>query len=244
MRLTGTSFYDPARQPDGGPEFERLIPEAISLLRGESDIPGLESDEVRDRLISGFRLEDKKNALFGSLSGGEKRRVGIVMALVNDPGIVFLDEPTKGLDPWARKDVWNEIKSLKARGKTVFLTTHYMEEAYRLADRICIIHKGRVIAEGSPEEMIREYGGDSTLVVRECSAEALGRLAREMPESRIEGNSLLAKVPGSDGMRGIERAISIMGSDDHACKEIYVKRPTLDDVFINLTGEELTSGGQ
>jgi len=197
-----------------------------------------------DRLIAGFRLEDRKNALFGSLSGGEKRRVGIVMALVNDPDVVYLDEPTKGLDPWARRDVWKEIRSLKARGKTVFITTHYMDEAYQHADRVCVLNRGKVVAEGSPEEVTRKYGGDNTLIIRECSAEALGRLAREMPESRIEGSNMLARVPEGDGTASIEKAVSILRAGNHMCKEVFIRRPTLDDVFINLTGERIIEGGQ
>jgi ABC-2 type transport system ATP-binding protein len=224
-----------------------------------------------DRLIGDFGLADKRDARFGSLSGGQKRRVGIVLALVNDPDIVFLDEPTTGLDPWARKDVWKEIRSLKARGKTVLLTTHYMDEAYQLADRVCILHRGRIVAEGPPEEVVRRYGGDSMLVIRECSAEArvcssdvlecsaevlecssdvlecsaevLGRLAQEIPDSRIEGSSILAKVPDSDGMASIAKAIAVMRTVGCACKEIYIRKPTLDDVFLNVTGESLTEGG-
>ena len=96
-----------------------------------------------DGLIEMFDLKDKRNVLFKNLSGGLKQRVGIAIALVNDPEIVFLDEPTTGLDPRARRDVWEAVKELKRRGKTVFLTTHYMDEAYYLADRVDIIHKGK-----------------------------------------------------------------------------------------------------
>ena len=119
-----------------------------------------------DHLIDTFDLADKKNVLFKNLSGGLKQRVGIALSLVNDPEIVFLDEPTTGLDPRARRDVWEAIRALKSHGKTVFLTTHYMDEAYYLADRIDIIHKGKIVAEGSPEDLINRYGGGNTLVIR------------------------------------------------------------------------------
>ena len=122
-------------------------------------------------LIAQLSLEEKRNTLFRHLSGGLKQRVGIALALVNDPEIVFLDEPTAGLDPHARRAVWETIKSLKARGKTVFLTTHYMDEAYHLADRICVIHRGLIVAEGTPDELIDRYGGGNTLIIRECSHE-------------------------------------------------------------------------
>ena len=120
---------------------------------------------------STWRIRAK--TLFKNLSGGLKQRVGIACALVNDPEVVFLDEPTTGLDPKARRDVWEAIKALKSRGKTVFLTTHYMDEAYYLADRIDIINHGKIIAEGTPEDLINHYGGGNTLIIRECSSEAL-----------------------------------------------------------------------
>ena len=102
-----------------------------------------------DRLIDTFGLKDKRKELFKNLSGGLKQRVGIALSLVNDPEIVFLDEPTTGLDPRTRRDVWEAIRALKSHGKTVFLTTHYMDEAYYLADRIDIIHKGKIVRGGN-----------------------------------------------------------------------------------------------
>jgi ABC-2 type transport system ATP-binding protein len=111
-----------------------------------------------------------------------------------------------------------------------------MDEAYRLADRVCILHKGRIVAEGSPEDMINIYGGDNTLVIRDCSADARDYLLRVIPDSRIEGNSVLAKIGRNDGMGSLEKALAIMHAGKHTCKEIYVKKSTLDDVFLNLTG--------
>jgi ABC-2 type transport system ATP-binding protein len=193
-------------------------------------------------LIEELGLKDKRNTLFKDLSGGLKQRVGIAIALVNDPDIIFLDEPTTGLDPRSRRDVWDAVKSLKARGKTIFLTTHYMDEAYNLADRICVIHKGGLVAEGSPEDLINKYGGGNTLVIRECSAYALDALVRSIPDSRIEGNNVLAKLPEGDSMATLSKAISIINSGNFRCKEVYVKKPTLEDVFLNLTGEKLMEG--
>ena len=197
-----------------------------------------------DRLIDLFGLGEKRNALFRSLSGGLKQRVGIAISLINDPDIVFLDEPTTGLDPKARRDVWAAIKDLQSHGKTVLLTTHYMDEAYYLADRICIIHKGKIIAEGTSEDLINQYGGGNTLIIRECSAEALEHLAREVPNSRIVGNDLQASLPEGNGMDSIIKAVSAINGDKLSCKEIYVKKSSLEDVFLNLTGETLTEGAQ
>ncbi len=197
-----------------------------------------------DGLVEEMGLNDKRNTLFKDLSGGLKQRVGIAIALVNDPDIIFLDEPTTGLDPRSRRDVWDAIRSLKARGKTVFLTTHYMDEAYNLADRICVVHKGKLVAEGSPEDLINHYGGGNTLVIRECSAGAIELLLRSIPDSSADGHSVLAKLPEGDSMATLSKALSIINSGSYSCKEIYVKKPTLEDVFMNLTGEKMVEGGQ
>ncbi len=197
-----------------------------------------------DGLIKMFDLVDKKNVLFKNLSGGLKQRVGIALALVNDPEIVFLDEPTTGLDPRARRDVWEAIRALKSQGKTVFLTTHYMDEAYYLADRIDIIHKGKIVAEGSPEDLINKYGGGNTLIIRECGLTAIEQLLKEIPLSKIMGNDVVAALPLGSEMTSISRAVSIINDGHYACKELYVKKSTLEDVFLNLTGEKLAEGGQ
>jgi ABC-2 type transport system ATP-binding protein len=192
-----------------------------------------------DRLIEEFHLEEKRNVLFKNLSGGLKQRVGIAIALVNDPEIVFLDEPSAGLDPRARRDVWEAIRSMKERGRTIVLTTHYMDEAQRLADRVCIIHRGAIVAEGSPDDLISRHGGDACLVVRGCNPGTMEQLIREIPDSHAEGNDLVARLPGEDGISGLSRAIEIVKGRGLSCKEIYVKKPTFDDVFLNLTGEKL-----
>jgi ABC-2 type transport system ATP-binding protein len=195
-----------------------------------------------DDLIEMFDLKDKRNTLFKNLSGGLKQRVGIAISLVNDPEIIFLDEPTTGLDPRARRDVWEAIRSLKAKGKTVFLTTHYMDEAYYLADRIDVIHKGKIIADGSPEDLINQYGGGNTLIIRECSDAARDRLLKAIPNSRASGSDVLASLPQNDGVASIMQAVSAINDGGLACKEIYVKKSTLEDVFLNLTGEALAPG--
>jgi ABC-2 type transport system ATP-binding protein len=119
-----------------------------------------------------------------------------------------------------------------------------MDEAYYLADRICIIHKGKIIAEGTPEDLINKYGGGNTLIIRECSPEALEHLARDMPGSKIMGNDLQAPLPQGNGMESIIKAVSVINGDKLSCKEIYVKKSSLEDVFLNLTGEALIQGVQ
>lgn len=197
-----------------------------------------------DNLIKMLGLEDKRNTLFMNLSGGLKQRVGIAISLVNDPEIVFLDEPTTGLDPKARRDVWNAIRDLKARGKTIVLTTHYMEEAQNLADRVCVLHNGRIIDEGTSEDLINLYGGDKTLIIRKCSEKAKNELIKTIHEYTIDGDNILVKLSGEDDMKIISKAISIIDTGNSVCEELYIKKATLEDVFLNLTGDKLTEGGK
>jgi ABC-2 type transport system ATP-binding protein len=196
-----------------------------------------------DRVIGELGLKEKRNALFKDLSGGLKQRVGIAIALINDPDVIFLDEPTTGLDPRSRRDVWEAVKALKAKGKTIFLTTHYMDEAYQLADRICVIHKGGVVAEGSPEDLINRYGGGNTLVIRDCEENALASISKALPGSTIDGCSILVKLQENDGMATLTMAVDMIRAGGFRCREVYVKKPTLEDVFLNLTGENLIEGG-
>lgn len=197
-----------------------------------------------DKIIETLDLKDHRDTMFKDLSGGLKQRVGVSISLVNDPEIIFLDEPTTGLDPKARRDVWNAIKELKKRGKTVFLTTHYMDEAYYLADRVCVLHKGEIIAEGTPEDLINRYGGGNTLIIRGCDLKARNELINAIPDSVVEGNDILAKLPEDDAVASISVAASIINTGSFTCDEIYIKKSTLEDVFLNLTGEKLIKGGK
>lgn len=197
-----------------------------------------------DDLIKMMGLEDKRNTLFMNLSGGLKQRVGIAISLVNDPEIVFLDEPTTGLDPKARRGVWDAIRDLKARGKTIVLTTHYMDEAQNLADRLCVLHNGRIIDEGTPEDLISRYGGYKTLIIRKCSKKAKNELIKTIHEYTIDGDNILVKLSGENDMKIISKAISIIDTGNSVCEELYIKKATLEDVFLNLTGDKLIEGGK
>lgn len=197
-----------------------------------------------DKIIKMLDLKEKRDTLFKDLSGGLKQRVGVAISLANDPEIVFLDEPSTGLDPKARRDVWDAIVELKKKGKTVFLTTHYMDEAYYLADRVCVLHKGKIIAEGTPEDLINRYGGGNTLIIRKCSDDARDKLIEAIPNCSVEGNDVLAKLAEGDGMKSISEVVSIINDGNLTCEELYVKKSTLEDVFLNLTGEKLTEGGK
>ena len=193
-----------------------------------------------DQLIELVDLKDKRDAQFKTLSGGLKQRVGLAVALVNDPALVFLDEPTTGLDPRARRDVWYVIERLKKQGKTVFLTTHYMDEAEYLADTVSIIDHGQIIASGTPDQLIDTHGGKKTLIIRDAGEEGLKLLPIGLPKAELRNAGDIA-IPLNNGE--LTSILMSLGQTPLHDKEIEVRRPTLDDVFLNLTGRRVSEEG-
>ncbi len=194
-----------------------------------------------DQLIQLVDLKDKRDEQFKTLSGGLKQRVGLAVALVNDPALVFLDEPTTGLDPRARRDVWYVIERLKKQGKTVFLTTHYMDEAEYLADTVSIIDHGQIIASGTPNELIDAHGGKKTLVVREAGEDGLKFLPPGISRPQLKNEGDIC-IPLNNGE--LTNILIAIGQTPLANKEIEVRRPTLDDVFLNMTGRRVSEEGE
>jgi ABC-2 type transport system ATP-binding protein len=198
-----------------------------------------------DEIITSLDLESHRNMLYKNLSGGLKQRVGVAIALVNDPEIIFLDEPTTGLDPKARREVWGVIAGLRKKGKTVFLTTHYMEEAEFLADHIAVIHKGKIIAEGTLDDLIRRYGKSSVMHIKNCkdAPDVVQMLKREgFDEVSSEGNGDIAVKIGYK-----ERVLEILSHLRHDCIEydsVDIRRSNLEEVFLTLTGAKLTEEKQ
>ena len=191
-----------------------------------------------DELIDLVDLSDKRKELFKKLSGGLKQRVGLAVSLVNDPQLVFLDEPTTGLDPKARRDVWKVVEQLKRKGKTVFLTTHYMDEAESLADTVSIIDYGKIIASGTPGKLIDSHGGRKTLVIRGAGEEGMKLLPESVPKPELRGAGDI-HIPINNGA-DISRILISLGGTELAKNEIEVRRPNLDNVFLNLTGRRVT----
>ena len=192
-----------------------------------------------DGIIDAMDLKDQENRLYMNLSGGLKQRVGVAIALVNDPEIVFLDEPTTGLDPKARREVWDVIASLRNKGKTIFLTTHYMEEAEYLADHIAIIHKGNIIAEGSLDELIKKYGKENILHIQNCTTKDIADILNERNfDANMQGNGDIAvKIDHKD------RVLEVLSILRYECAEydsIDIRRSNLEEVFLRLTGSRLT----
>lgn len=195
-----------------------------------------------DGIIEAMDLKSTQNMLYKNLSGGLKQRVGVAISLVNDPEIVFLDEPTTGLDPKARREVWHVIAGLRDQGKTIFLTTHYMEEAEFLANHIAIIHKGNIIAEGSLDDLINKYGKESVLHINKCTSN------NAVETIKSEGFDAFKEENGDITVRidYKERVLEILSLLRHECIDydsIDIRRPNLEEIFLQLTGASLTEAG-
>jgi ABC-2 type transport system ATP-binding protein len=192
-----------------------------------------------DALMDLTNLRDKSAALFNTLSGGLKQRLGIAIALVSDPEIVFLDEPTTGLDPHARRQIWEVLKGLKGRGKTIFLTTHYMEEAEVLADTVAIISKGKIVAIDSPAKLTEGHGEQLRLTLKSIDAAAAG-LIRNLGFCPVpEGDdNLCVSVKTADDVRRVLDEIAGSGLTPGG---IDVRKPNLEEVFLKLTEVSIAS---
>lgn len=190
-----------------------------------------------DDLLKLVRLEGEKDKLYMNLSGGLKQRVGIAVALVNDPEIVFLDEPTTGLDPRARRDTWEVIKGLREEGKTIFLTTHYMEEAEALADYVAIISKGKIIARGSPSELIDEHCSTIHVTVHGGGLGARN-IAKEMGLSfeLPENGDIIIDAFNHEQVLAI---LNDLKQKDVKYHGLDIRKANLEEVFLTLTGEKL-----
>jgi ABC-2 type transport system ATP-binding protein len=220
--------------PQGFTSFDRItVTETIQYYsrlfsRRNTDVEGL---------IELVNLEDKRKEQFQNLSGGLKQRLGIAVALVNDPEVVFLDEPTTGLDPRARREVWEVLVGLKKKGKTVFLTTHYMEEAELLADTVAIISKGQIIAMGSPEELIQGNAKYLVLTLRSADESAL-QIVRTMGFEPVQDDhrNITVNVEHPSDVRKILNALT---AAETSFLTLDVRKPSLEAVFLELTGEAL-----
>ena len=188
-----------------------------------------------DRLLEQLGLREKRNAWFMTLSGGQKQRLFIALALINDPELVFLDELTTGLDPQARRAIWDLVRGIRDRGKTVFLTTHLMEEAERLCDRVAILDHGRVIDIGTPAELVRRHCPERTIVVATDAASAQERF-RAIPAVEsvsVQGHQFTIRGRGDEL---VTQVIQCLGEHRMPVVDFRTEAPTLEDVFLKLTG--------
>lgn len=192
-----------------------------------------------EELLKRFGLEEKRNAFYSQLSGGQKQRLALAIALVNDPQVLFLDEPTAGLDPQVRREIYDIIEELKAQKKTIVLTTHYIEEAERLCDRVAIVDHGKVIAEGTPRELKQRSGDTTRVEVRLAKPTANGSL------KSLDGVVDAREVDGAYVLHCQRTAPAIVSLVKHLDAEqnelvsLEIATPSLEDVFIELTGRRL-----
>ena len=199
-------------------------------------LPRKQIAERADELLEFAQLSDRKAAKVDELSGGMKRRLTIARALINDPRILLLDEPTTGLDPQARHILWDRLFRLKERGTTLVLTTHYMDEAEQLCDRLVVVDKGQIMAEGSPASLIREYSSREVLEVRfgsDKNSEAAERVVGIGERIEVLPDRLL--IYSDNGEAELEK-ITKLGL--HPITSL-VRRSSLEDVFLRLTGRSL-----
>ncbi|MFC1718402.1 ABC transporter ATP-binding protein [Candidatus Poribacteria bacterium] len=192
-------------------------------------------------LIEQLGLTDKSDAYFDKLSGGQKQRLSIALALINDPELVFLDELTTGLDPRARRMMWELVRDIRDKGKTVFLTTHYMEEAEWLCDRVAVVDKGRVIAVDSPENLIRNIGMDSQIIFSADPTFDLNILRGLNGVSRVERSGEGVVVHGQGEMLAGD-VVSILTTSGVRFRNLRTEQTTLEDVFLTLTGRGMQEG--
>jgi ABC-2 type transport system ATP-binding protein len=196
-----------------------------------------------DELIKLVDLEDKKNVQFKHLSGGLKQRLGIAVALVNDPELIFLDEPTAGLDPKARHVVWHLIDEFHKQGKTVFLTTHYMEEAEALADRVGIIYNGNIVALNTTDKLISEYGKRNLLVLKKASPKAVPAVEKLGIKASFDDATGDVTIHLNHAL-GVSEILRELTKTRISFDELQLKRSSLEDVFLNLTGATLEEEGR
>src|SRR5436853_6990765 len=218
--------------------FDRLQPREAVAYWAQLFDRTMTKKEVAG-LIRTVGLADRADVLAMNLSGGEKRRLGIAMSLVGRPELVFLDEPTTGLDPGARRELWGLIRQLKREGTTILLTTHYLDEAEQLADDVAIMNHGKIVARGSPAELITQHGGGSSIVLAGAGEDGLRAVRARGILADLQGSDVIVKVPVAGDMR---RMLEKLASIDTPLNEIYTRRSSLEDVLLNLIGARMQAG--
>ncbi len=195
------------------------------------DIPAAEAQARADSLLAFVQLEEKRDVLIDKLSGGMKRRLILARALINNPALLILDEPTIGLDPQARHLIWERLRLLQAQGNTIVLTTHYLDEAARLCDRLVIMDSGKILVEGAPADLVKQYVG-SEIVEVEKSDEVMVCLSRLGIASENVGDMVQI---ATESARDVAKALL----DQCQPKRVITRQATLEDVFLKLTGRTL-----
>ncbi|GAE87559.1 ABC transporter ATP-binding protein [Acetivibrio straminisolvens] len=212
--------------------FPRLtVSEIVKLFAGFYPSP-LSPDDV----IKQVGLEEKKKSRIMNLSGGQLQRVAVAVAMVSNGDIIFLDEPTSGLDPQSRRKLWEAITALKAAGKTVFLTTHYMDEAQKLCDRVAVVDHGHIIALGQPEELIKEHFQESALEFEHPELSKDKRLNELPGVNKVQSTEEYVTIYTKDIAQTIPALMEFCQKAGTKVDDVKVRQATLEDVFLKLTG--------
>ncbi|MFI7489668.1 ATP-binding cassette domain-containing protein [Micromonospora echinaurantiaca] len=186
-------------------------------------------------LLDRFELTASADKPTSTYSGGMRRKLDLAMTLVGNPRIIFLDEPTTGLDPRSRRTMWSIVRGLVADGATIFLTTQYLEEADQLADRLAVLDQGRLVAQGTPEELKRQIPG-THVRLRFSTAAELDAAAGIFPEATRDDDALALRVPADGGTKSLRALLDRLDEHSLSAEECSVRTPDLDDVFLALTG--------
>jgi ABC-2 type transport system ATP-binding protein len=238
--------FDPVRNPTG---LKREIGAALQFTSLPDKLKVAEALRLfssfynrgrqPEELLKRFGLEEKRNAFYSQLSGGQKQRLALAMALVNDPKVLFLDEPTAGLDPQVRREIYDIVEELKHEKKTIVLTTHYIEEAERLCDRVAIVDHGKVIAQGTPRELKQTSANTSRVEVRlakPASNGALKTLDGVVDARELGGAYVLHCQRTAPAIVALVKHLEAEGNE---LVSLEIATPSLEDVFIELTGRRL-----
>jgi ABC-2 type transport system ATP-binding protein len=213
--------------------------ENLQLMADLHHLRAVERKRVVTLLLERFDLGESAQKMASTYSGGMRRKLDLAMTLVTRPQIIFLDEPTTGLDPRSRRTMWNIVRELVADGVTVFLTTQYLEEADQLAHRIAVLDQGRIVAEGTPGELKRQVPG-SHVQFRFANIVELDTAVRVLPGSTRDDEALTLRVPGDGGTKSLRNLLNRLDKYSIEAEDLSVHTPDLDDVFLALTGHAST----
>ncbi|MET0237343.1 MAG: ATP-binding cassette domain-containing protein [Kibdelosporangium sp.] len=216
--------------------------ENLQLMADLHHLGRAEGKQVVRQLLRRFDLQDSAGKLAATYSGGMRRKLDLAMTLVGRPRIIFLDEPTTGLDPRSRRTMWAIVRELVADGMTIFLTTQYLEEADQLAGRIAVLDQGLLVAEGTPGELKRQIPGGH-IQFRFAGTEQLAAAARVLPGSVADEESLILRTPSDGGVQSVRALLDRLDEYAIDVEEFTVHMPDLDDVFLALTGHSSTEAG-
>ncbi|MEV4810738.1 ATP-binding cassette domain-containing protein [Micromonospora avicenniae] len=213
--------------------------ENLQLMADLKRLGSGEGKRVVTDLLERFDLTESARKMASTYSGGMRRKLDLAMTLVGRPRIIFLDEPTTGLDPRSRRTMWDILRQLVAEGVTIFLTTQYLEEADRLADRIAVLDQGRLVAQGTPAELKRQIPGGHVRL-RFAGGLELDAAARILPDSTRDDEDLILRVPSDGGVSSLRALLARLDELSIEVEEFSVHTPDLDDVFLALTGRTNT----